>query len=175
MTIYALDDIAPTRPAGFHWIAESASVMGNVIIGEDVGIWFDAVLRGDNEPIRIGRATNIQDLAMLHTDPGHPLSIGEGCTVGHRATLHGCTIGDNSLIGMSATVLNGAVIGRNSLVGAGALVTEGKVFSDNVLIVGAPAKVVRELDGVAIEGLRRSARHYVENARRFAAGLRPIG
>ncbi len=129
------------------------------------------MIRGDVAPIRIGARTNIQDGAVLHADPGFPLEIGEGCTIGHRAIVHGCTVGDNTLIGMGATVLNGARIGANCLVGAGALVTEGKEFPDGSLIVGAPAKVVRSLDAAAIEGLRQSAERYAANARRFAAGL----
>jgi carbonic anhydrase/acetyltransferase-like protein (isoleucine patch superfamily) len=175
MTLYALDTIAPVTPDGFFWVADNATVVGNVEIGEDVGIWFGCALRGDNEPIRIGRGSNIQELSVLHTDPGFPIVIGEGCTIGHRAILHGCSIGDNSLVGMGATILNGAVIGRNSLVGANSLVTEGKTFPDNSLIMGAPARVVRELDEARIERLRRSAQNYVRNARRFAAGLVQVG
>jgi carbonic anhydrase/acetyltransferase-like protein (isoleucine patch superfamily) len=174
MALLSLDGVSPILPAGFCWIADNAVVVGDVEIGEDVGIWFGAVLRGDNERIRIGRGTNLQEHCVCHTDMGFPLTVGEGCTIGHRATLHGCTIGNNSLVGMSATILNGAVIGDNCLVGAGALVTEGKTYPDNSLIVGSPAKAVRELDAAAIEGLRRSARHYVENARRFAAGMTPL-
>lgn len=171
MTLFALDGVAPTLPQGFCFIADSAVLVGNIVLDEDVGIWFGAVLRGDNDPIRVGRGTNVQDNCVLHTDVGFPLSIGAGCTIGHRAMLHGCTIGDNSLVGMSATILNGAVIGRNCLIGAGALITEGKHIPDNSLVVGAPGKVVRELDADAIAGLRRSAEGYVANARRFAAGL----
>ena len=174
MTLYALDGIAPAVPTGFFWVADSASVMGNVEIGEDVSIWFGAVIRGDNDLIRIGRGTNIQDMSMLHVDPGVPLTIGENCTIGHRAILHGCTVGDGSLIGMGATVLNGAVIGRNCLVGAGALVTEGKTFPDNTLIVGAPARVVRPIDAEGAARLLRSAQSYQQNARRFATGLTPV-
>jgi carbonic anhydrase/acetyltransferase-like protein (isoleucine patch superfamily) len=148
--------------------------MGQVELGLDVSIWFTAVLRGDNEPIRIGARTNIQDGAMLHTDPGFPLDLGEDVTIGHHAIVHGCTVGANSLIGMGATLLNGARIGRNCIVGANALVTEGKVFPDDSLIVGAPAKVVRSLDEAAAEALRTAAARYVANARRYAAGLRRI-
>ncbi|MCF3640080.1 gamma carbonic anhydrase family protein [Rhizobium sp. TRM95111] len=176
MPIYALDDHAPTLPAEDRcWIAPDANVIGRVAIGEDVGIWFGATLRGDNEPITLGARSNIQEGTIVHTDPGRPVTIGEGCTIGHGAIIHGCTIGDNSLIGMGATVLNGAVIGRNCLVGANALVTEGKVFPDNSLIVGAPAKVARTLDEATVEGLKRSAEKYVENWKRFRKGLRPIG
>lgn len=175
MPIYSLDDISPVLPEpGGFWIAPDAHVIGRVRLGRDVGIWFGAVLRGDNEPIDIGEGTNIQEAAVLHTDMGAPLSVGAGCTVGHRATLHGCTIGDNSLIGMGATVLNHARIGANCLVGAHALVTEGKEFPDNSLIVGAPAKAIRVLDEAAIERLRWSARNYVENWRRFAKGMKRI-
>lgn len=171
MAIYRLERREPSLPDGFFWIAETAAVIGNVIVGRDVGIWFGAVLRGDNETITVGAGSNIQENAVLHTDLGYPLTIGEGCTIGHKAMLHGCTIGDNSLIGMSATVLNGAVIGRNCLIGAGALVTEGKVIPDNSLVVGSPGKVVRELDADAAAMLAESARHYVENAHRFSNGL----
>lgn len=172
MPLYALDGTAPDfEAAETNWIAPDATVIGKVRIGRNVGIWFGSVIRGDNDPIVIGSDTNVQEHSVMHTDPGFPLTIGTGCTIGHRAMLHGCTIGNNSLIGMGAIVLNGAVIGRNCLVGAGALVTEGKIFPDNSLIVGSPAKVVGTLDEDAIEGLRRSAVHYVENARRFKAGL----
>jgi carbonic anhydrase/acetyltransferase-like protein (isoleucine patch superfamily) len=176
MPLYALDDLAPECPEeGRYWIAPDAHVIGRVRIGVDVGIWFGAVLRGDNELIDIGDATNIQEGALLHTDMGSPLTIGAGCTVGHHAILHGCTIGENSLVGMGATVLNNARIGANSLVGANALVTEGKEFPDNSLIVGSPAKAIRTLDPGAIERLRWSSRNYVENWKRFAGGLRRIG
>lgn len=172
MPLYALETTAPEFEAqDSTWIAPDASIIGNIRLGRNVGVWFGAVIRGDNEPIVIGADTNVQEHSIMHTDPGFPLTVGAGCTIGHRAILHGCTIGDNSLIGMGAIVLNGAVIGRNCLVGAGALVTEGKIFPDNSLIVGSPAKVVRTLDEKAIEGLRRSAAHYVENAGRFKAGL----
>jgi carbonic anhydrase/acetyltransferase-like protein (isoleucine patch superfamily) len=174
VTLLALDGIAPILPAGFYWVADNATVIGDIEIGEDVGIWFGAVLRGDNERIRIGRGSNVQEHCVFHTDPGFPLSVGEDCTIGHRATLHGCSIGDGSLVGMSATILNGAVIGRGCLVGAGTLVTEGKSFPDHSLIVGSPAKLVRELDADAVARLRDSAQRYVQNARRFAAGLQPL-
>ena len=174
MTLLALDGLAPTLPAGFCWVADNASVIGNVELSNDVGIWFGAVIRGDNERIAIGRGSNIQDLAVLHTDPGFPLTIGAGCTIGHRAMLHGCTIGDNSLVGMGATILNDARIGRNCLIGAAALITEGKDIPDCLLVVGAPGKVVRELNAEDIARLTRSAEHYVRNARRFTAGLKPV-
>lgn len=150
-------------------------MIGQVELGEDAGVWFGAVLRGDNERISIGARTNIQEGAMVHTDPGHPVSIGDDCTIGHHAIVHGATIGANSLVGMGATILNGARIGANCLVGANALVTERKEFPDGSLIVGSPAKALRQLDAAAIEAIRESAAHYVENWRRFARGLRRIG
>ena len=175
MPLYALGDIEPILPAiGRYWIAPNAVVIGRVRLAEDVGIWFGAVLRGDNEAVTVGRRSNIQEGVTVHTDMGFPATVGEGCTVGHQAIIHGCTIGDNSLIGMGATVLNGAVIGRNSLVGANALVTEGKTFPDNSLIVGTPARAVRTLDEATVEGLRRSADNYVGNWQRFARDLRQI-
>lgn len=175
MPLYSLDGVSPTFPVGDrYWIAPDAHVIGNVTLGEDVGVWFGCVLRGDNEPIVIGNRTNLQEGVMIHTDPGFPASVGQGCTIGHHAIVHGAVIGDNSLIGMGATVLNGARIGANCLVGAGALVTEGKEFPDGSLIVGSPARLLRPLDEAAIEGLRRSADIYVANYRRFAAGLRRI-
>lgn len=175
MPLYAIDGQRPTLPPeGRYWVAPDAHVIGRVDLGEDVGIWFGAVLRGDNDLIRIGARTNIQEGAVLHVDPGFPVTIGEGCTIGHRAIVHGCTIGDNSLVGMGATILNGARIGNNCLVGANALVTEGKVFEDGSLIVGAPAKAVRMLDEAAINGLKLSAAHYVKNWQRFARGLQRI-
>ena len=175
MPVYALDDIRPVLPpAGHYWVAPDAHVIGRVRLGTDVGIWFGAVLRGDNELIDIGDRTNIQEGSMLHTDPGIPLTVGEDCTVGHHAILHGCVVGRNTLIGMGATVLNGARIGANCLVGANALVTEGKEFPDNSLIVGAPAKAIRTLDPDAIERLRDSALRYVSNWRRHASGLKRI-
>lgn len=176
MPIYRLDDRTPALPpAGRFFIAPDAHVIGNVSLGEDVGVWFGSVLRGDNEPITVGARTNIQEGCMLHTDPGFPIVIGRGCTIGHHAVVHGCAIGDNTLIGMGARVLNGARIGDNCLVGAGALVTERKEFPDNVLIVGAPARIARELDAEAIAGLACSADIYVANYRRFLAGLEAIG
>lgn len=172
MTLYALDGISPTLPDGFYWVADSAAVIGKIILRRDVGVWFGAVLRGDNEAITIGAGSNIQDNAVLHTDMGYPLEVGAGCTIGHKAILHGCTIGDNSLIGMGATVLNGARVGRNCLIGANALITEGKQIPDNSLVVGAPGKVIRQIDAEGEASLRRSAEHYIANARRFAKGLR---
>lgn len=175
MAVYALDGIAPSiEDDEAVWIAPDARVIGDVRVGRDAGIWFGAVLRGDNERITIGAGSNVQEHCVLHTDPGFPLTVGEGCTIGHRAILHGCTIGDGSLVGMGAIVLNGARIGRSCLVGAGALVTEGKAFPDGSLIVGSPARVVRQLDDAAIARLRASAQLYVANGRRFRAGLTPL-
>ncbi len=176
MPIYELDGQAPELPGpGRFWVAPDAHVIGRVRLGADVGVWFGAVLRGDGEPLEVGERTNIQEGAMLHADPGFPLTIGPDVTVGHHAILHGCTVGAGALIGMGATVLNGARIGAGCIVGANALVTENKEFPDNSLIVGAPAKAVRTLDGAAAEKLRASALHYVANWRRFAAGLKRIG
>jgi carbonic anhydrase/acetyltransferase-like protein (isoleucine patch superfamily) len=175
MPNYALDDLAPTLPAdGSAWVAPSADVVGDARLGSDTSIWFGAVIRADNTPIVVGARSNIQEGAMLHSDPGKPLSIGTDCTVGHHAILHGCTIGDRVLIGMGACVLNGAVIGDDSLVGAGALVTEGKSFPPGSLIVGSPAKVVRALTPDEIAMLAIGAAHYVERQRRFARGLRRL-
>ena len=171
MALYELDGIAPQVHES-AWVADSAQVMGKVSLAEGASVWFGAVVRGDNEPIRIGRRSNIQDGSVLHSDLGMPLSIGENVTVGHQVMLHGCTIGDGSLIGIQAVVLNGAKIGKNCLVGAGSLVTEGKEFPDGSLIVGAPAKAVRVMDADQIERMQRGAAHYVENARSYAKGLR---
>ena len=170
MTLYALDGIAP-EIAEDTWIAPDANLIGRVIVEEGASVWFCATLRGDNEPITLGAGSNIQENCVLHTDMGYPLTIGAGCTIGHKVMLHGCTIGDNSLIGMGATVLNGAKIGKNCLIGAGALITEGKEIPDGSLVMGVPGKVVRELDAAAIEGLRKSARGYQANMRRFRDGL----
>lgn len=175
MPIYELDGNAPELDNEESiWIAPDASVIGKVRLGKGAGIWFGAVLRGDNEFITIGAGSNVQEHSMLHTDPGYPLTVGEGCTIGHRAILHGCTVGDNSLIGMGAIILNGARIGANSLVGAGALVTEGKEFPDNSLIIGSPAKAVRTLDADAIARLRGSAQGYVSNGARFKKGMKRV-
>lgn len=172
MPIYQLDGKAPQFPEdGRFWIAPDATLIGSVRVGDEASVWFGTVIRGDNELIELGARVNIQELCVLHTDPGYPMTIGPDCTVGHKAMLHGCTIGPNSLIGMGATVLNGARIGANSLVGAGALITEGKEFPDNSLIVGAPGKVIRTLDTAAVARIHGTAAHYVRNWRRFAAGL----
>ena len=161
------------RGAG-HWIADNATVIGSVIMEANTSIWFNAVLRADNDVIEIGENTNIQDGAVLHVDPGVPMKIGRDVTVGHKVMLHGCTIGDNSLIGMGATVLNGAKIGKNCLIGANALITEGKEIPDGSLVMGAPGKVVRQLDDAAIESLRKSAIGYQNNMRRFRSGLKGL-
>jgi carbonic anhydrase/acetyltransferase-like protein (isoleucine patch superfamily) len=175
MPIYSLDGLEPILPAsGRYWIAPDAHVIGRIRLGDDVSIWFGSVLRGDNELIDLGDRTNVQEGCMFHTDPGYPMTIGAGCTIGHHAILHGCTVAPNALIGMGATILNGARIGSNSIVGANALVTEGKTFPDNSLIIGSPAKAVRTLDPDAPEKLRGTALHYVQNFNRFAKGLKRI-
>jgi len=171
--MYELDQIAP-RAADTAWVADSAQVIGNVELAEDCSVWFGVVIRGDTELIQIGKGTNIQDACVLHADFGKPLAIGDNVTVGHRVMLHGCTIGDNSLIGLGAVVLNGARIGKGCLVGAGSLVTEGKEFPDGSMIMGSPAKVVRMLTPEQQEGLRMSAVNYVLNARRFRDGLKKL-
>jgi carbonic anhydrase/acetyltransferase-like protein (isoleucine patch superfamily) len=173
MSIYQLDDLVPqVHPSAY--VADSAQVMGDVTLAEDSSVWFGAVLRGDSDSISVGPGSNIQDASVLHADKGFPLTIGANVTVGHQVMLHGCTIGDESLIGIGAVVLNGAKIGRNCLVGAGSLVTEGKEFPDGSMILGSPAKVVRQLSPEQIEGLRRSAQHYIENARRYQRGFKKI-
>ncbi len=175
MPVYALDEHVPQlADPDRTWIAPDAVLIGQVHLGVDVGIWFGATLRGDNEPIRIGDRSNVQEGVIMHVDPGFPLTLGEDVTVGHGAIVHGCTVGAGTLIGMGATILNGAKIGKGSLVGANALVTEGKEFPDNSLIVGAPAKAVRALDEATISGLLESARRYVENGRRYRKGLRVV-
>jgi carbonic anhydrase/acetyltransferase-like protein (isoleucine patch superfamily) len=176
MPLYTLEDRTPDVPApDRYWIAPDAHVIGAVRLAEDVGIWFGAVLRGDNELIAIGARSNVQEGATLHTDMGYPLTVGADCTIGHQAILHGCTVGDCSLVGMGATVLNGARIGRFCLVGANALVTEGKEFPDYSLIVGSPAKAIRTLGPEIEERLLGSASGYVEKWRRYAKGLVRIG
>ena len=176
MSVYALDGISPDLPAlSRYWIAPDAAVIGNVTLSDEASVWFGAAIRGDNEKIHIGARVNIQEQCVLHTDPGFPMTIGDDCTIGHKAMLHGCTIGENSLIGMGAIILNGAKIGKNCLVGAGALVTEGKEYPDNSLIVGAPAKAIRVLDEAVIARIHGTAAHYVRNWRRFADGLVKIG
>ena len=175
MTCYALDGISPDLPeVGNYWIAPDAVLIGKVKLERNASVWFGAVLRGDNELILIGENSNVQDGCVMHTDPGAPLTVGRNCTIGHKAMLHGCTIGDNSLVGMGATILNHAVIGRNCLIGANALIAEGKVIPDNSLVMGMPGKVVRELDQAQIARLPGSAERYVNNWRRYAVGLRSV-
>jgi carbonic anhydrase/acetyltransferase-like protein (isoleucine patch superfamily) len=174
MTLYALDGESPDIAID-SWIATEASVIGKVVIEASVSVWFGACLRGDNEVIWISEGTNVQENCVLHTDKRFPLSIGAGCTIGHKVMLHGCSIGENTLIGMGAIVLNGAKIGKNCLIGAGALITENKIIPDGSLVMGAPGKVVRELDDKAIMGMRASALHYQDIMRRFKAGLSVIG
>jgi carbonic anhydrase/acetyltransferase-like protein (isoleucine patch superfamily) len=172
MPLYALDDVAPALPAnGSAWIAPSADVIGDVRLGEGVGVWFGAVIRADNTPILVGDGSNVQEGAMLHSDPGSPLTIGTDCTIGHHAILHGCTVGDRVLVGMGARVLNDAVIGDDCLIGAGALVTEGKSFPPGSLIIGSPAKVARLLTAEEMARLALSAQGYVARQQQFARGL----
>ncbi len=173
MAVYQLDQLVP-RIAASAWVAESAQVIGNVELGDEASVWFGSILRGDNEVMRIGARCNVQDGAILHSDPGSPLTLEEGVSIGHQVMLHGCTIGAGSLIGIQAVVMNGARIGRNCLVGAGALVTEGKEFPDGSMILGSPAKVARLLTPQQLAGIKGAADHYVANARRFRAGLRRI-
>ena len=171
MTLYALGDERP-RLADECWVAPDASLIGKVVLEKDASVWFGAVLRGDNEAITVGEGSNVQELSCLHTDMGFPLTIGAFCTIGHKAMLHGCTIGEGSLVGMAATVLNGAVIGRNCLIGAGALVPEGKTIPDNSLVLGAPGKVVRQIDADAAARMKLGTLHYIENWKRFARDLK---
>jgi carbonic anhydrase/acetyltransferase-like protein (isoleucine patch superfamily) len=173
MAIYQLDEHIPDV-AETAFVADTADVIGRVTLGEGASVWFNCVLRGDSDTLTIGAGTNIQDGSVLHADLGFPLVLGENVTVGHKAMLHGCTVGDESLIGIGAVVLNGARIGRNCIVGAGALVTEGKDFPDGSLIVGAPAKVVRQLSEAQVAGIKANATHYINNGRRYAAGLKKI-
>jgi carbonic anhydrase/acetyltransferase-like protein (isoleucine patch superfamily) len=173
VALYQLGDDAPQL--GAHvWVADTAQVMGRVRLGQDASVWFGAVIRGDNEWITIGARSNVQEGCVLHTDMGMPLTVGDDVTVGHQVMLHGCTVGDGSLIGIQAVVLNGVRIGKNCLVGAGSVVTEGKEFPDNVLILGSPAKVVRELSPEQAARLRMSAAFYVNNAKRFSSTLKKI-
>ena len=170
MAIFQLDELTPQVHAS-AWVADSAQVIGDVVLAEGSSVWFGTVVRGDTAAIRIGRGSNIQDNSVLHADEGQPLTIGENVTVGHQVMLHGCTIGDGALIGIQAVVLNGAKIGKNCLVGAGALITEGKEFPEGSMIFGSPAKVVRQLSPEQLAGLKMSAQHYVDNAKRYKSGL----
>ena len=175
MPIYSLGEKKPQLPEqDLYWVAPDAHVIGNVILGREVGIWFGSVLRGDNDIIKIGNETNIQENTIIHVDPSCPVTIGDNCTIGHNAIIHGCTIGNNSLVGMGATILNNAKIGNNSLVGAGALVTENKEFPDGSLIVGSPAKAVRELSQDMIDNMTRSSKHYVTNFKKFVNEMTEI-
>lgn len=172
MAVYRFGDKVPELPEGDeYWIAPNAQVMGNVILKKNASVWFGAVLRGDNDPITVGENSNVQDNSVLHTDYGSPLVIGANVTVGHKVMMHGCTIGDGTLVGIGAIVLNGAVIGKNCLIGAGTLITENKTFPDNVMILGSPGKVVRELSPEQAARMAFGARGYVENWKRFKAGL----
>jgi carbonic anhydrase/acetyltransferase-like protein (isoleucine patch superfamily) len=173
MSLYALGDARPVV-ANDAWVAPGCYVIGDIVVEDRASVWFGSTLRGDNEQITIGAGSNVQENCVLHTDMGFPLTIGAGCTIGHKAMLHGCVIGENSLIGMGATILNGAVIGKNCLIGAGALITEGKNIPDGSLVMGVPGKVMRELDAATIDGLRLSALHYQQNAAHFASDLRLV-
>ena len=173
MSIYALGDRTPRFGEG-SWVAHNATVIGAVDAGSDVSIWYNVVVRGDNDPITIGDGTNIQDGSVLHNDKGVPLTIGKHVTVGHMAMLHGCTIGDGSLIGINAVILNKAVIGKNCIIGANALIPEGKVIPDRSLVVGSPGRVIRELSDAEIEHLKWNASHYVDNARLYSTELRAV-
>ena len=174
--IYELNGFTPEFPAnGDFWVAADANLIGQVRLLSGASVWFGVTLRGDNELIEVGFGSNVQENSVLHTDIGFPLIIGANCTIGHQATLHGCTIGDQSLIGMGAKVLNGAKIGRNCLIGAGALVTEGKVIPDNSLVIGAPGKVARKLTEAEVLSLLKSAQGYQDNMRRFAKSLKVLG
>ncbi len=173
MTIYALNDVIPEIDED-AWIAPDANIIGKIVIEADASVWFCSTLRGDNEVIHVGAGSNIQENVVCHTDMGYPLTIGKGCTIGHKAMLHGCTIGDNSLIGMGATVLNGARIGKNCLIGAGALIAEGKEIPDGSLVMGMPGKVKRELREDDFANLRKSALFYQEKARLFRDKMKKI-
>ena len=176
MAIYEIDGVKPELPGeGEYWVAETATLIGRVRLKREASVWFGAVLRGDNEWIELGERSQIQDNATLHTDPGFPLTIGRNCVIGHNVILHGCTIGDESLVGMGAIMLNGSKIGTNCLVGAGAVVTEGKVFPDNSLIVGSPARVIRTLDEKAAAMIRGGADIYVKRSKEYAKGLKRVG
>jgi carbonic anhydrase/acetyltransferase-like protein (isoleucine patch superfamily) len=171
---YTLDNITPTLLGTGHFIAPNAAVVGKVILHANASVWFGVTARGDNEPITIGEGSNVQDGSVLHTDIGCPLTLGKFCTIGHQVMLHGCTVGDFSLIGIQAVVLNRAVIGKECLIGAGALVTEGKVIPDRSLVLGSPGKVVRTLTDEEVANLHASAQSYIRNAARYAAGLKPV-
>ena len=171
--IYALGDLLPEIDAT-AWVAPDANVIGKIVLEAESSVWFGSTLRGDNEEIRVGRGSNVQENCVLHTDMGFPLTIGADCTIGHKAILHGCSIGDGSLIGMGAVILNGATIGQGCLIGAGALITEGKVIPDGSLVMGAPGRIIRDLDAAGRARLLKSAEGYRRNAARFRSGLRPL-
>lgn len=174
MTIYAIgDDIPEIHETA--WVAPDANVIGKVILEEDSSVWFGATIRADHEIIRLGRGSNIQENCVLHIDAGYPLTIGQDCTIGHKVMLHGCTIGDRSLIGMGATILNGAKIGKDCLIGAGALITEGKEIPDGSLVMGAPGRVVRQLDEAGLKNLTSAALHYQKHAKLFRSQMRKVG
>ena len=176
MPIYALGESSPRLPeSGNYWVAPDAQVMGNIVLQENASVWFAAVLRGDNETITIGENSNVQDGSILHTDVGFPMTLGKNVTVGHQAMLHGCTVGDNSLVGIGATILNGAKIGKNCLIGAHALVGEGKEIPDNSMVLGMPGKIVRELGEENEQMMIASAAHYVENWQGYKRDLKVIG
>jgi len=176
MAIYELDGRAPELPAdGQYFIAETATMIGNVRLKTNASVWFGSVLRGDNELIEIGEGSNVQDNCTFHTDPGFPLTVGKNCTIGHNVILHGCTIEDGALVGMGAIIMNGARIGKGCIVGAGAVITEGKTFEDRALVVGAPARVIRTLTEDQVKAMTYGAPHYVHNGKRFKAGLKKIG
>ena len=174
MTLYALGDAAPQLHED-SWVAPDANLIGKVVLEEGASVWFGSTIRADHEEIRVGKGSNVQENCVMHIDAGYPLTIGENCTIGHKVMLHGCTIGDNSLIGMGAIVLNGAKIGKNCLIGAGALVTEGKEIPDGSMVLGSPGKVVRELDAKTIQGMTMSALHYQENMRKFRDTMVAVG
>lgn len=173
MTLYALGDSAPQLHDD-TWVAPDANLIGKVVLEEGASVWFGTTIRADHDEIRVGKGSNVQENCVMHIDPGYPLIIGENCTIGHKVMLHGCTIGDNSLIGMGAIVLNGAKIGKNCLIGAGALVTEGKEIPNGSMVLGSPGKVVRELNAATIQGMTMSALHYQENMRLFRDQMRKV-
>ncbi|GAA6157976.1 gamma carbonic anhydrase family protein [Ruegeria sp. HU-ET01832] len=173
MTIYALGDHAPQLHED-TWVAPDANLIGKVVLEEGASVWFCSTLRADHEEIRVGEGSNVQENCVMHVDPGFPLTIGKNCTIGHKVMLHGCSIGENSLIGMGAIVLNGAKIGKNCLIGAGALITEGKEIPDNSLVMGSPGKVIRQLDDAAAQKLTLSALHYQSNMRKFRDTMKRV-
>ena len=176
MAIYELDGKSPELPAdGQYFIAETATVIGNVRLKSNASVWFGSVLRGDNELIEIGEGSNVQDNCTFHTDPGFPLTIGKNCTIGHNVILHGCTIEDGALVGMGAIIMNGARIGKGCIVGAGAIITEGKTFEANALVLGAPARAIKTLTDEQVKAMTYGAAHYVHNGQRFKKGLKKVG